>query len=103
MGNQIAPSYSTYGKHHSSFYEGNHGNDDLSFPFVGKPLTWSTVLQGNSLGNVVPSPISLHTSGRIYEMSESTHLSKLKRSEGNVFEKGVKSRRLRRLAKNKRA
>ena len=52
MGDQVVLSYSTYGKRHSSFYEGNHGNDDLAFPSVGKPLTRSTVLQGNSLGNV---------------------------------------------------
>ena len=103
MGNQIVPSYSTHGKHHSPFYEGNHGNDDPPFPSVGKPLTRSTVPQGNSLENVVPSPKSLHTSGRIYEVSESTRLSKLKGSERNVSKKGVKSRRPRRLAKNKRA
>ena len=44
---------------------------------------------------MVPSSKSLHTGGRIYQVSESTHLSKLKGSEGNIFEKGVKSRRLR--------
>jgi len=87
MGDQIVLSYSTHGKPHSPFYEGNHGNNDLPFPSVGKPLTWSTVPQGNSLGNVVPRSKSLHTGGRIYEVSESTHLSKLKGSEGNNFEK----------------
>ena len=40
---------------------------------------------------------------RIYEVSESTHLSELKGNEGNIFEKGVKSKTLRRLAENKRA
>ena len=103
MCNQVVPSYPTHEKRHSPFYEGNHGNDDLPFLSVGKPLTQSTVPQRNSLGNVVLNPKSIHTNGRIYEVSESTHLSKLKGSEGNVFEKGVKVRRLRRLAKNKRA
>ena len=92
MGNQIVPSYFTHGKHHSPFYEDNHGNDNLPFFSVGKPLTQSTVPQKNSLRNVVPSPKSpspksLHTNRRIYKVSESTHLSKLKGSEGNVFEK----------------
>jgi len=65
-------------------------------------LVWSTILQGNSLGNVVLGPEALHTSGRIYEVLESTHLSKLRGSKGNVFEKKLKIRRPRRLAEKER-
>ena len=54
---------------------------------MGKPLTQGTVSQGNSLENVVPSSKPLHTNGRIYEVSKSTYLSKLKGREGNIFEK----------------
>ena len=61
MGDQVVPSYSTHEKCHSPFYEGNHGNDDLSFPSVRKPLTRSTVLQVNLLENMVLNPKSLHT------------------------------------------
>ena len=57
---------------------------------MGKPLTQGTVSQGNSLENVVPSSKPLHTSGRIYEVSKSTYLSKLKGREGNIFEKWLK-------------
>jgi len=51
---------------------------------------------------VVLGPKALHTSRRIYKVLESTHLNKLKGNERNVFEKGVKVRRPRGLAKKKR-
>jgi len=51
---------------------------------------------------VVLGPEALYTGGRIYEVFESTYLSKLKGSGGNVFEKELKIRRLRRLAEKKR-
>ena len=54
------------------------------------------------MGNVVLGPEALHTSGRIYKVLEFTHLSKLKRSKGNVFEKELRIRRPRRLAEKKR-
>ena len=60
MDDQVVPSYSNHEECHSPFYKGNHGNDDLPFPSMGKPLTQSTVLLGNFLGNVVLSPKSLH-------------------------------------------
>ena len=60
---------------------------------------------------MVFGPKALHTNGRIYEVLESTHLSKLrerflKRNErlegkGNVFEKEQKIKRLRRLVEKK--
>ena len=65
-------------------------------------LVWSTIPQGNSLGNVVLGPKTLHTGGRIYKVLESTYLSKLRGSKGNVFEKELKIKRLRRLAEKKR-
>ena len=45
---------------------------------MGKQLVWGTVLQGNSLGNVILCPKSLHTGRRVYEVSEPTHLRKLR-------------------------
>ena len=65
-------------------------------------LVWSTIPQGNSLGYVVLGPKALHTDGRIYKVLESTYLSKLRGSKGNVFEKELKIRRPRRLAEKKR-
>ena len=68
-----------------------------------KHLIRSTILQDNPLRNVVLDlTLKPTTGGRIYEILESTHLSKLKGSEGNVFEKGVKVRRPRRLVEKKR-
>ena len=69
---------------------------------MGKHLLKSTISQGNSLRNVVLGPKALHTDRRIYKVLESTHLNKLKGNEGNVFEKGVKVRRPRRLVEKKR-
>jgi len=48
------------------FYEGNHGNDDLPFVFVGKPLTQRVVTLGNIPGNVIQGPKPFHTGGKIY-------------------------------------
>jgi len=45
---------------------------------------------------------ALHTGRGIYKVLESTHLSKLRGSKGNVFEKELKIRRPRRLAEEKR-
>ena len=56
MGNQIVPSHVTYGKPHSPFYEGDHGNDDLPFIPVDEPLTRRVVSQGNASGNVIQAP-----------------------------------------------
>ena len=47
---------------------------------------------------MVLGPKALLTSERIYKVFESTHLNKLKENKGNVFEKGVKVIRSRRLA-----
>ena len=69
---------------------------------MGKHLIQSTIPQGNSLRNVVPSLKTLYTGGRIYKVFKRTHLSRLRGNEGNVFEKGVKVKRLRSLAKKKR-
>ena len=57
---------------------------------MGKHLLKSTIPQGNSLKNVVLSPKALHNGERIYKVLESTYLSKLRESKGNVFENGVK-------------
>ena len=67
-----------------------------------KHLVWSIIPQGNSLRNVILGPKTLHTGRRIYKVLESIHLNKLKGNERNVFEKGVKVRRPRRLAEKKR-
>ena len=78
MGDQIVPSHITHGKPHSPFYEGDHRNDDLLFLSVSKSLTWRAVLQGNAPRNVIQGPKSLDTSGRIYQVSKHTHLSRLR-------------------------
>ena len=51
---------------------------------------------------MILGPKTLHTGRRIYKVLESIHLNKLKGNERNVFEKGVKVRRPRRLAEKKR-
>ena len=53
MGYQVVPCHPSYGKPHSPFYEGDHGNDDLPFLPMGKPLPWRAVSQGNASGNMV--------------------------------------------------
>jgi len=65
-------------------------------------LVWSTIPQGNSLGNMVLGLKALHTDKRIYKLLESTHLSKLRGRKGNVFENELKIRRPKRLAEKKR-
>ena len=67
-----------------------------------KHLVKSTIPQGKSLGNVVLGPEALHIGRRIYKVLESTHLSKLRGSKGNFFEKELNIRRPRRLAEKKR-
>ena len=98
----VVSSHPTHGKRHSFFNEGNHRNDNLPFVSIYNHLVWSTILQGNPLWNVIFGPKALHTSGEIYEVLESTYLSKLRESKGNVFEKEQKIKRLRRLAEKKR-
>ena len=102
MVDYVVSGYPTHGKGHPPFYEGDYGNDHLPLLPMGKHLIRSTIPQGNSLRNVVPSPKTLHTGGRIYKVIEPTHLSRLRGSEGNVFEKGVKVRRPKSLAEKKR-
>ena len=66
MGYQEVPSHPPHAQPHPPFYESNHGNDDLTFPSVGKPLTRRAVQQGNTLGNVVQGSKPLYTSRGIY-------------------------------------
>ena len=67
-----------------------------------KHLVWRTILQGNSLRNAILGPKALHNGGRIYKVLKSTYPNELKGNERNVFEKGVKVRRSRRLVEKKR-
>ena len=51
---------------------------------------------------MILGPKALHNGERIYKVLKSTYPNDLKGNERNVFEKGVKVRRPRRLAEKKR-
>ena len=97
---QVISSYPTYRKCHSSLYKGNYRNDNFTFSFICKNLVWGIILQGYSLRNVIPSPKTLHTGIKIYEVFKPTRLNKLRGCERNFLNKEVKNRRPRRLAKD---
>ena len=96
MVKQVVSGYPTHGKRHSSFYEGDHRNDNLPFFSICNYPIQSTIPQGYSLRNVVLNPETLHTSGRVYEVFKSTHLGELKGCKRSFQRKETKNKRPRR-------
>ena len=93
---QVVSFHSTHGKRHFSFYESNHRNDNLSCYSIYDYPVWDTIPQGYSLRNVVFSPETFHTDGKVYKVFKSTHLSELKGCERSFQREETKNRRPRR-------
>jgi len=64
--NHVIPGYPTHGKRHPS----------LTHFSIYMNLVWGTICQGYSLWDVVFGPKTLHTSWRVHQVFEPTHLNK---------------------------
>ena len=66
MGTKVIPCNPTHGDSHASFYEGNHGDYDLSYFSVKFHLLCGAVLYKDLLGNVVLFFERLYQSWSLY-------------------------------------
>ena len=66
MVEQVVSGNPTHGECHSSFYKGNHRNDNFTHVSICQYFFWGTGLQNHPLRDVVFCPKSLHGSWSVY-------------------------------------
>ena len=84
MGYQVIPKNSTHRDSHPSFYEGNHRDYHFSLLSLGIPIPLFTVPNGNPLWDSISSFKAFYTLWGVYQVSKSTHLSKIVEGEKKV-------------------